>query len=526
MPARTPRQSTVSLISLGCPRTLVDSERYLGKLVQAGFAVVDHAEHADVAVINTCSFIQESVQESIDTILDAVALKKRGKLKAVIVAGCLVQRYQQGLIKELPEVDGFVGVDGFGDIDAVVQQALRGSPTTFVRPRPRLMQSGQPLRVPLTASHYAYLKISEGCLKGCSFCIIPKIKGPLASRPLEALVEEATRLVEERGVKELIVVGQDTSDYGVDLYGRSKTPELLQALGKLPGVRWIRLLYYHPRGMSQALLETIRDVPTVCKYLDMAIEHADDAVLSRMNRRISQARLRQLIDDLRTTIPGITLRTSVIVGFPGETAAAFETLLRFIQDIRFERLGAFRYSNEEGSAAFRYPDQVREEYGRNKEEIQIINGDKGWTVDINGAKPLTDEEMKTYRESQSMRAFHVLRFRLGEEGSLVETVGRDFWENREVDVVRFVDGENRAVTFWLDRGTHLPARAVRVFRNPQTRERIEETELFSNYFTRNGIASPRRMVRERNGTRIFEAVIQEVQYNLPFQDSLFLPPSR
>ncbi|MBI2104215.1 MAG: 30S ribosomal protein S12 methylthiotransferase RimO [Candidatus Omnitrophica bacterium] len=337
----------------------MDSELYLGRLARAGFQVVDEVEGSDTVLINTCSFIQESIQESIDTVLRAVALKKQGKVKAVIVGGCLVQRFKQSLIAELPDVDGFVGVDGFEDIETVVQRALHGERPQHLRPRPRLPHRGRRVeRSPLTPPHYAYLKISEGCLKGCSFCVIPKIKGPLSSRPLEAVVDEARQLVEERGVRELIVVGQDTSDYGVDLYRRARTPELLGRLGRIEGLRWIRLLYCHPRGITGELIEAIRDEPAVCKYLDMAIEHADDAVLQRMNRGITQAMLRERIEALRAAIPGIALRTSIIVGFPGETEEAFSRLLAFLRDIQFERLGAFRYSHEEGSAAFRFPDQV------------------------------------------------------------------------------------------------------------------------------------------------------------------------
>jgi ribosomal protein S12 methylthiotransferase len=339
----------------------VDSELYLGRLQQVGFQVVDSVEGSDAVIINTCSFVQDAIQESIDTVLQAVALKKQGKLKAVIVAGCLVQRFKQDVIKELPEVDGFVGVDGFGDIEQVVQRALRGEHPESLRPHPQVPHRGRRIaRSPLTPSHYAYLKISEGCLKGCSFCVIPKIKGPLSSRPIEAVVDEARQLVEERGVRELIVVGQDTSDYGVDLYRRPRIAELLRALATVDGVRWIRLLYCHPRGISKELIEAIRDEPTICKYLDMAIEHADDTVLQRMNRGITQARLRETIARLRAEIPGIALRTSIIVGFPGETEAAFEHLLGFLRDIQFDRLGAFQYSHEEGSASFRYPDLVPE----------------------------------------------------------------------------------------------------------------------------------------------------------------------
>ena len=333
---------------------------HLGRLRQQGFRPVEQVEGSDVVVINTCSFIQESIQESIDTILDAVELKKQGRVKAVLVAGCLVQRFKQKLIKELPDVDGFVGVDGAGDIIAVAQRVLAGGRDVRIRRRPISLPLDTPSRVALTASHYAYLKISEGCLKGCSFCVIPKIKGPLVSRPIEDLVEEARRLVEERGVKELIVVGQDTSDYGVDRYGRPRIAELLADLAQVRGLRWIRLLYCHPRGITPALIETLRDRPTICKYLDMAIEHADDGVLARMNRGLTQARLTQTIQMLRREIPGIALRTSVIVGFPGETDAAFDNLLRFVEEARFERLGTFRYSNEEGSAAFRHTDQVPE----------------------------------------------------------------------------------------------------------------------------------------------------------------------
>lgn len=347
------------MISLGCPRTLVDSEVYLGTLQRAGFQVVEAAEGSDVAIINTCSFIQASIQESIDTVLQAVQLKKQGKVKAVIVAGCLVQRFKQELIRDLPEVDGFVGVDGFGDIQSVVRQALSGSQPRSLRMRPQTMSwEDGAARSPLTPSHYAYLKISEGCLKGCSFCVIPKIKGPLKSRPIESLVEEARQLVGERGVKELIVVGQDTSDYGVDCYGRPRIAALLRALARIKGLRWIRLLYCHPHGVSDELVEAIRDEPVVCKYLDMAIEHADDAVLTRMNRLVTQAQLRRTIERLRARVPGMTLRTSIIVGFPGETEAAFGNLLEFLKEIQFERLGAFTYSHEEGSASFRYPDQV------------------------------------------------------------------------------------------------------------------------------------------------------------------------
>ena len=398
-PTPSAKQPTVSMISLGCPRTLVDSEVYLGRLAQSGFRIVDQTEGSDVVVINTCAFVQDAIKESIDTVMDAVELKRRGKIKSVLVAGCLVQRFKDELIKELPEVDGFIGVDGFTDIDRVADQALGGRRSTSVRKRPSSMYQGHPERVALTPSHYGYLKISEGCLKGCSFCVIPKIKGPLASRPMEELVEEARQMAAgsvargtpspvgivparsaSRGVKELVVVGQDTSDYGVDRYGAPRIAELLRALGQVDGLEWIRLLYCHPRGITPSLIRAIAETPRVCKYLDMAIEHADDDMLARMNRGTSRGHLLNVIRQLREAVPGIALRTSVIVGFPGETERAFEQLLSFLQEARFDRLGAFMYSNEEGSAAYRLAEQIpdavkQERYDRLMALQQQLAGD-------------------------------------------------------------------------------------------------------------------------------------------------------
>jgi len=316
---------------------------------------------ADVAIINTCSFVQESIRESIDAILDVLALKRQGKLRVVLVAGCLPQRYPLELYEELAEVDGFLGTDGFTDVDRVLAHVLDGQRPLAVRKRPQVPHFGLAERVSLTPAHYAYLKISEGCLKGCSFCIIPKLKGPLRSRPVDDVVQEAQRLIQERGCRELILVGQDTSDYGVDLAGRPQLVELMDRLSRLEGVRWLRLLYCHPRGVSDDVIALIAERPTICKYLDMAIEHADDAVLQRMNRGMTRAGLETLIERLRARVPGIALRTSVIVGFPGETEAAFEGLCQFLQWARFERLGAFTYSREEGTASYGLADHVPDE---------------------------------------------------------------------------------------------------------------------------------------------------------------------
>ena len=350
------RPISVSMISLGCPRTLVDSELLLGRLAHTGYRIVDQVEGADVALVNTCAFIQESINESIETILDLIDLKKAGKVRIVIVAGCLAQRFIQELPAALAEVNGFVGVDGYASIDRIVEDALAGQRPMRWSARPASLGAGA--RVALTPNHYAYLKISEGCLRGCSFCIIPKIKGPLVSRPIESLVDETRRLVEERGVKELIVVGQDTSDYGRDLYGRSRLAELMDALSRVEGLRWIRLLYCHPQGVTDALMDVIASRPTICKYLDMAIEHSEDRMLRLMHRGMTRQGLLDLIATLRARVPGIALRTSVIVGFPGERDEDVQGLLDFLRQVRFDRLGAFRYSREEGTRSYHLPDQV------------------------------------------------------------------------------------------------------------------------------------------------------------------------
>lgn len=427
---------TVSMISLGCPRTLVDSEVYLGRLKQSGYRIVPEVEGSDVVFINTCSFIQESIQESIDAILQVCSLKEEGKVRAVVVAGCLVQRFKQDLIRELPEVDGFVGVDGFSDIETVARRVLQNERLVSLRPYPNVLRGlKQAARVALTPSHYAYLKISEGCLKGCSFCVIPKIKGPLSSRPIEDLVAEAKQLVEERGVKELIVVGQDTSDYGVDLYGKPQIASLLQQLAKIEGLRWMRLLYCHPRGVSDELIETISTEPTLCKYLDTAIEHADDEVLNRMNRRISQEQLRHTIGRLRRRIPGLTLRTSVIVGFPGETEKAFKNLMGFLEEIRFERLGAFQYSPEEGSASARFLDSVPEAV-RQKRFEELMQLQQTIAAELN-----TDAIGKTFEvvideaDSQDANLYH----------------GRTSGDCPEVDGQVFVQSDRK-----LKPGEYLP----------------------------------------------------------------------
>ncbi len=322
--------SKVGILSLGCPRNLVDSEHILGRLKLNGNTIVDIAD-ADIGIINTCAFIEDAKLESIEAILDLIQLKKSGKLKKIIVYGCLAERYQDKLSKEFPEVDAFTG-----RVELVDELA----------------------RYNLTPEHYAYLKISEGCVNSCSFCVIPKIKSAFRSLPVNSVmkrVEEFNR----QGIAELNIIGQDITGYGWDLYGKLKLPELLKKIvKKSPRIGWLRLLYLYPSRVSDDLLKIIRDQDRVCKYIDLPVQHINNRILKLMNRRTSKKEIFSLIAKIRKIIPGVSLRTSVIVGFPSETEKEFQELLRFIREVKFERLGAFTYSREEDTRAYGFSGQI------------------------------------------------------------------------------------------------------------------------------------------------------------------------
>ena len=351
----------VFFVSLGCDKNLVDSEKMLGILAHEGYTVTDHEEEADVIIINSCCFIGDAKEESINTILEMAAWKEQGNCKALIVTGCLAERYREEVLSEMPEVDGIVGTTAYDHIADIIRETLEGKKAKALLDVNRLVPDRKNAgRLVTTGGHYAFLKIAEGCDKWCTYCVIPRVRGHYRSVPMEELVAEAETLAES-GVSELILVAQETTLYGTDLYGKKSLPELLRRLAKINGINWIRLQYCYPEEITDELIETMRDEPKICHYLDMPIQHADDEILRRMGRKTNRAELVQRIEMIRKEIPDISLRTTLITGFPGETEEAFDTLFDFVEDMRFDRLGVFPYSQEEDTAAAEMPDQVPQE---------------------------------------------------------------------------------------------------------------------------------------------------------------------
>ena len=349
----------ILFISLGCDKNLVDTEEMLGLLQQRGYTFTDDENDCDIVVVNTCCFIGDAKEESINALLEAAELKKSGRVKALVAAGCLAQRYHREIRLEIPEVDAIVGTTCIGQIVDAVEQVLEGKSPILVQD-PDALTDFRVDRVLTTGGHYAYLKIAEGCNKRCSYCIIPQIRGSYRSVPMEILLEQANVLA-ERGVRELILVAQETTLYGLDRYGEKSLPLLLHELAQIPGISWIRILYCYPEEISDELIQTIKKEPKVCHYLDIPIQHASDRILRRMGRRTTQGQLREMIGRLREEIPDICLRTTLIAGFPGETQEDHEKLVDFVNEMEFDRLGVFPYSQEEGTAAAEMPDQVSEE---------------------------------------------------------------------------------------------------------------------------------------------------------------------
>jgi ribosomal protein S12 methylthiotransferase len=352
---------TFAFISLGCPKNLVDSERMLGRLSQDGYALVPDANGADVVVVNTCGFIEPARQESLGVIREMLALKKEGKVGAVVVAGCLAERKKDDLLQEVPEVDHIVGVFGREEITQVVDRALaqRVEQRSLFRPAPVRFQEDT-ARLRITPRHYAYLKISEGCDRLCTFCAIPGMRGKHVTKPMEEVLREAQELVAD-GVRELIIVAQDTTYYGTDLYGRVRLAELLSQLDDLDGLEWIRILYAYPIHFTDELVETLAGAKKILPYLDLPLQHINDRMLRRMQRRVNRQATEKLLAKLREAIPRLALRTTFIVGFPGETEPEFEEVLVFLQAQRFERVGVFPYSLEPGTPASRLEGHLAEE---------------------------------------------------------------------------------------------------------------------------------------------------------------------
>lgn len=346
----------ILFISLGCDKNLVDTEEMLGLLASRGFEMTDDEAEAEVIIINTCCFIHDAKEESIQNILEMAEYKKKGNLKALIVAGCLAQRYRQEILDEIPEVDVVLGTTAYDQILEVLATALAGHTEVRIADLKALPRVETKRQV-TTGGHYAYLKIAEGCDKHCTYCIIPKIRGPFRSVPMERLLKEAGELAEQ-GVKELILVAQETTLYGKDIYGEKKLPALLRGLCKIKGLRWIRLLYCYPEEITDELIQVIKEEPKICHYLDIPIQHANDEILRRMGRRTTKQEIIDTVEKLRREIPDICLRTTLITGFPGETKAQHEELMEFVDEMEFDRLGVFTYSPEEDTSAAEMPDQI------------------------------------------------------------------------------------------------------------------------------------------------------------------------
>lgn len=349
----------ILFISLGCDKNLVDTEVMLGLLASRGYEMTDDEEQADIVVVNTCCFIHDAKEESIQNILEMAELKKDGRIKALIVTGCLAQRYRQEILDEIPEVDEVLGTTAYDKILDAVDEALSGRHSVILSDLEALPLPDTK-RLVTTGGHFAYLKIAEGCDKHCTYCIIPKIRGEFRSVPMERLIREAQELADQ-GVKELILVAQETTLYGKDLYGEKSLHRLLRELCKISGLRWIRILYCYPEEIYDDLIQTIKEEPKICNYLDLPIQHASDGILKRMGRRTSKQELVDIIGKLRSEIPDICLRTTLITGFPGETQEQHEELMDFIDEMEFERLGVFTYSPEEDTPAAVMPDQIDEE---------------------------------------------------------------------------------------------------------------------------------------------------------------------
>ena len=349
----------ILFISLGCDKNLADSEEMLGRLPAGGHEITDDESQADAIVINTCCFINDAKEESVETILEMAEYKKTGSCHALIVTGCMAQRYQKEIIEEVPEVDAVLGTTSYGDIVKALEEAVAGNHFEEFRDIDYLPDTGSK-RVLTTGGHFGYLKIAEGCDKHCTYCIIPKLRGKFRSVPMERLIAQAEDMAEQ-GVKELILVAQETTVYGRDLYGKKSLHILLKKLCEIRGIRWIRILYCYPEEIYDELIETIRDEKKICHYLDIPIQHASDRILKRMGRRTSKQELIDIVEKLRREIPDIILRTTLITGFPGETEEDHEELKEFVDEMEFDRLGVFTYSPEENTPAAEMADQVPEE---------------------------------------------------------------------------------------------------------------------------------------------------------------------
>lgn len=412
-----------ALISLGCPKNQVDAEMLIARLEDDDFTFSDMSDGAvDVVIINTCGFIDEAKKEAIDNILDVIEMKNDGETKAIVVTGCLSEVYKEEILKEFPEIDAVVGIGSNGDIAEICKKAIEGNRNSYFRPKCDLPLDGA--RHLLSPDHWAYLKIAEGCSNRCTYCAIPDIRGDFRSRKEEEIVFEATQLA-SAGVKELIVVAQDTTRYGEDLYGEPKLAELLEKLCEIEGIEWIRILYCYPDRITDRLLEVMRDNEKIVHYIDLPLQHADGKVLKLMNRTGDDKSLRELIEKIRSYMPDVVIRTTFITGFPGEGEKEFETLAEFVRDMRFDRLGCFSYSPQEGTPAYSFEEQV-------EEQTKVDRGEN--IMDLQ--RSIVDEK----NEEILGRTLKV--FVEDYDGYLDCYIGRSYMDAPEIDTLVYFTSEN------------------------------------------------------------------------------------
>ncbi len=414
-------------ISLGCDKNLVDSEFMIGMLTQEGIELTDNEEDADIIIVNSCCFIGDAKEESINTILEMAEYRKHGKCKSLIVTGCLAQRYQDEVLKEIPEVDAILGTNSYDSIFEAVKETLDHHKYQNLHTLEGL-PSLNTKRVVTTGGHFAYLKISEGCNKNCTYCVIPSVRGRYRSVPMEELVAQARELV-AGGVKELILVAQETTLYGVDLYGKKSLHLLLDELNKIDGLFWIRIMYCYPEEIYEELIDSIIRNKKVCHYLDLPIQHCNDDILKRMNRKTTKQDIIDMANHLRERIPDITLRTTLICGFPGETEEAHEELMQFVNDMEFDRLGAFTYSPEEGTRAFDMPNQIDEE---TKAE---------WQADVMGL-----QEEVIFDKNKTLKGMETYAFIEGRVADENAYIGRTYRDAPNVDGYIFINTDEELIT--------------------------------------------------------------------------------
>lgn len=417
----------VLFVSLGCDKNLVDTEMMLGMLSERGYEFTDDEQKAEAVVVNTCCFIHDAKEESIQTLLEMAELKKTGKVKAVIAAGCLSQRYSDEIQVEIPEVDAIIGTASIDQVADALDEVLAGQKTNHLKDIDAEPVFGKK-RIVTTGGHYAYLKIAEGCDKHCSYCIIPKVRGKYRSIPMESLVTEAENLV-EAGVKELILVAQETTLYGKDLYGKKMLPELLNRLCEISGLYWIRILYCYPEEITEELIQTISSQEKICNYLDIPIQHASDKILKKMGRRTSNEDIRNIISRVRQEIPDICIRTTFITGFPGETLEDHETVMNFVDEMEFDRLGVFTYSPEEDTPAACFEDQIDEEV---KKERQ--------------AEIMELQQEIAFEKAEAMVGRAVLAMIEGKVADENAYVGRTYKDAPNVDGMIFINTDEELMT--------------------------------------------------------------------------------